>query len=215
MDKFLLPLFPLDLVLFPDEVLPLHIFEERFKQMIGECLAKDEFEPDGGEFGVVCMRARQAERVGCTARITRVIRRYEDGRLDILTSGRRRFEILFTNDEQPYLRAAVSFVEDHEAELACETEKPRARQLFHEVLKRLEISGGIPDLDRESRRPSFQIAAALPLGLEFKQEVLALRSERERLRRLSDLMEKLVPALDERARARTRSSGNGHAGRSQ
>ena len=212
MDEFLLPLFPLELVLFPEEILPLHIFEERYKKMIGECLAKSELDAAAGEFGVVLAQKGEAERLGCTARITRVIRRYDDGRLDILTRGQRRFEVLFTNSQEPYLRGAMSFFDD-DGDAPNAEEKARAIRLFRGILARLEPTGVEPAVSEETGRPSFQIAAGLPLALDFKQKLLGLRSEKERLGELSDLMEKLIPALEERARVRSRASGNGHGAR--
>jgi Lon protease-like protein len=210
MDEFLLPLFLLEMVLLPDEVVPLHIFEDRYKQMIGECLEKQDLTPAEAEFGVVYLRGKQAQRVGCTARITKVVRRHEDGQLDILALGQRRFEILFTNDKRHYLRAAVAFFDDEESAVLPEAEVGRARALFRDVLEKLDISADPSALEREFRRPSFQIAAALPIGPEFKQEVLVLRDERERLRRLTGLMEKLIPQLERRERVRAKASGNGH-----
>lgn len=210
MEDHLLPLFPLEVVLFPEESLPLHIFEERYKQMIGECLESAKLLPAKGEFGVICARQGKLEPVGCAARITEVIRRYDDGRLDILSRGQRRFEILLTNDEKPYLRGAVTYFEDEDPDPVPEAETKRARSLLGEVMKRVASTASQVDLPPDCRQPSFRIAAALPLGLEFKQQVLALRSEHERMRRLVGLMEKLIPALDSREQARTKASGNGH-----
>lgn len=210
MDEFLLPLFLLEMVLVPDEVVPLHIFEDRYKQMIGECLERQDLATNQAEFGVVYLRDKQAQRVGCSARIKQVIHRYEDGKMDILAVGQRRFEVLFTNDERPYLRAAVEFFDDENASVPNAPDVEHARTLFRNVLERLEITANPAELEREFRRLSFQIAAALPLGLEFKQQVLVMRDERERLQRLSGVMEKLIPALERRERVRSKASGNGH-----
>ncbi len=210
MDEFLLPLFLLEMVLVPDEVVPLHIFEDRYKEMIGECLEKRDLAPAEAEFGVLYLRGKHAQRVGCTARVKQVVRRYDDGKLDILVVGQRRFEILFTNDERPYLRAAVAFFDDEDDAVPDTPDVEHARTLFRNVLRRLEINADPEGLEREFRRLSFQIAAALPIGLEFKQQVLVMRDERERLRRLAGVMEKLIPALERRERARAKASGNGH-----
>lgn len=213
MKEHLLPLFPLEVVLFPNEILPLHIFEDRYKQMIAECLASAELSPAQGEFGVVCQHEGKLESVGCSARITKVIRRYDDGRLDILTRGHGRFEIFLTNDERPYLRGAVTFFEDEDSELPSEADVKRAWSLLHELTKRLPSSAPSPEMPPDDRQSSFRIAAALPAGLEFKQQLLELRSERERMRQLTGLMTKLIPALDLRERARSKASGNGHVAR--
>jgi len=210
MEEYLLPLFPLEIVLFPNEILPLHVFEDRYKQMIGECLQSGELSPAKGEFGVVCAHEGKLESVGCTARVTEVIRRYDDGRLDILTCGQRRFEVLLTNDEKPYLRGVVTYFQDEEPESVSGTDVKRAWSLLHELMKRLPSTARPPDFPTDSRQPSFRIAAAIPGGLEFKQQLLALRSEPERMRRLTHLMTQLIPALDLRERARSKTSGNGH-----
>jgi Lon protease-like protein len=104
----------------------------------------------------------------------------------------------------------VAFFDDEESAVLPEAEVGRARSLFRDVLEKLDISADPSALEREFRRPSFQIAAALPIGPEFKQEVLVLRDERERLRRLTGLMEKLIPQLERRERVRAKASGNGH-----
>lgn len=210
MDEFLLPLFLLEMVLVPDEVVPLHIFEDRYKAMIGECLAKQEASEANGEFGIVYLRGKHAQRVGCTARVKQLVRRYDDGKMDILAVGQRRFEILFTNDQKPYLRAAVQFFDDDDSGGPEDPDVERARTLFRDVLEKLEVSADPADLEREFHRLSFEIAAALPIGLELKQQVLVMRNEGERLRRLAALMEKLIPALEHREHVRAKASGNGH-----
>src|ERR1700730_13359697 len=111
MQDGLLPLFPLQVVLLPESQLPLHIFEDRYKEMIGEVLR------DKLEFGVVLASEKGIVNTGCTATVDRVLREYQDGRLDILTRGRRRFEILLLNEERPLLRRAVEFFDD-DADLA-------------------------------------------------------------------------------------------------
>jgi ATP-dependent Lon protease len=211
MQDLLIPLFPLEIVLLPDEILPLHIFEDRYKQMIAECLAKGEHAPPEAEFGIVRAQEDKLQTVGCTAGLVQVMRRYEDGRLDILTVGRRRFEILFTNQDKPYLRGAVAFFEDDDPSQPAASEIDQARSLLGEVLRRLKIA------DAESSAPpgktrsaSFQIAARLPLGLDLKQQLLEMRNESERLRQVTKIMERLVPALDFRDQARRKAAGNGH-----
>src|SRR5204862_8160645 len=106
MQQGLLPLFPLQVVLLPGSQLPLHIFEDRYKEMIGEVLR------DKLEFGVVLASEKGIVNTGCTATVDRVLREYPDGRLDILTRGRRRFEILLLNEERSFLRGAVEFFDD-------------------------------------------------------------------------------------------------------
>src|SRR5690349_22487870 len=109
MQQGLLPLFPLQVVLLPGSELPLHIFEDRYKEMIGEVLREKR------EFGVVLASEKGIVNTGCTATIDRVLRRYPDGRMDIIARGRRRFEILLLNDERAYLRGSVDFFDDEQA----------------------------------------------------------------------------------------------------
>src|SRR5712691_34302 len=107
----LLPLFPLDLVLLPHTNLPLHIFEPRYKQMIGDCLG------NGWEFGMLAVQQQSVAAIGCTASITKVLERFPDGRMNILVRGQRRFEISQLNDEKAYLRGGPQFFDDDPAEL--------------------------------------------------------------------------------------------------
>ena len=102
----LIPLFPLDVVLFPGVPLPLHIFEPRYKEMIGECLAQNR------TFGVVRALEQGLAEVGCTAEIVTVVKKYADGRLDLVTEGRQRFELLSVNQDRSYLQGEVLMIED-------------------------------------------------------------------------------------------------------
>ena len=127
MQDALLPLFPLEAVLLPYNVLPLHIFEERYKEMIGLAIREK------SEFGVVQAGDKGILNLGCTAHIEKVVNEYPDGRMDILTVGRRRFEILFLDQEKSYLRGAVNFFDDED-----QTEAPpekRAASLSPSGLK--------------------------------------------------------------------------------
>lgn len=211
MDDLLLPLFPLETVLLPEEPLPLHIFEERYKLMIGECLRAKSTGSGQQEFGVVLAQGQEMRTVGCTARIINVTRKYADGRMDIFTVGGRRFEILYTSEEEPYLRAAVHFFEDDEgSDTPVEGDAERAIELFRQAIQRLNKSTEMPiHFPRPYRYLSFRIASPLPLDLEFKQQILALRNESERLRRVSGLIEKLIAQLNFVQKAKSKAGGNG------
>ena len=214
MDELLLPLFPLELVLLPEEPLPLHIFEERYKEMIGECLrARDEGNGQQ-EFGVVLALNNEMRTAGCRARIVNVTRKYPDGRMDIFTVGTRRFEILYTNEERPFLRAGVEHFDDDEgSDTPPETDAARALELFREIMVRLHKSSDIPiHLPKPYRHLSFRIAAALPLDLTFKQQLLIARNESARLRETITVIESLIPQLDRVQRVRAKAGGNGHTG---
>ena len=134
LDDLLLPLFPLECVLLPEELLPLHIFEERYRQMIGACLEAQERASGQQQFGVVLAKEGEINTVGCSARVVKVVRKYEDGRLDILSRGTRRFEVFLTNEEEPYLRGGVEFFDDDDgADLPNETDAERALELFTQI----------------------------------------------------------------------------------
>lgn len=213
MEELLLPLFPLEVVLLPEELLPLHIFEDRYKEMIGECLEGQSRASGRQEFGVVQAKGQKIFSVGCSARIIQVTRKYADGRMDILTVGKRRFDILFTDEEKLYLRGGVQFFDDDASTAAPpEAEARRAIELFGEILQRLHKSTDIPiELPRPCRHLSFRIAAPLPLDLEFKQRLLSVRNETDRLRDVIRAIELLIPQFDLLERARHKAGGNGNA----
>jgi hypothetical protein len=124
MQPVLLPLFPLQVVLLPGAELPLHIFEDRYKEMIGEVLRGNL--AFGREFGVVLASEKGIVNIGCTATVEQVLRQYPDGRMDLLTRGRRRFEIVRLNDERAFLRASVDFFDDDVSEPATPEIQKRA-----------------------------------------------------------------------------------------
>jgi len=198
----LLPIFPLELVLFPDTPLPLHIFEPRYKEMIGECLSQK------ASFGVVRAVEKGLAEVGCTAEILEVTKKYDDGRLDILTEGRRRFEIQQIDQDRAFLRAAVHFFDDAPG-ASAPGEIARAAELQQELM----ALAGAPEAAVEADHPqlSFQLAAALPLDLDFKQTLLGMRSEPDRLKSVIEYYQTLLPRMRRAVKARKTSGGNGHA----
>ena len=197
----LIPLFPLDVVLFPGTPLPLHIFEPRYKEMIGECLAQHR------TFGVVRALEQGLAEVGCTAEIITVIKEYPDGRLDLVTEGRKRFELVRVNQERSFLQAEVLMIDD-EPGTPSKADISRAIQLHSELLA---IAGAKQDLSAaDPSLLSFYLAGSLPLDLDFKQKLLALRSEPERLSLLIQYFETIVPNLRRAANAREKAGGNGH-----
>jgi len=197
----LIPLFPLDVVLFPGTPLPLHIFEPRYKEMVGECLAQNH------PFGVVRAVEQGVAEVGCTAEIVTVVKEYEDGRLDIVTEGRRRFEVLQVNQERAFLRAEVLMIDD-EPSLPARAEVERATALHSELLA---MAGAQQDLSAaDPAMLSFYLAGSLPLDLDFKQKLLSLRSEAERVALLIHYLDQLVPKIRRAALAKQKAGGNGH-----
>jgi Lon protease-like protein len=197
----LLPLFPLEVVLLPGTPLPLHIFEPRYKEMIGECLAND------APFGVVRALDEGIAEVGCTAEIITVTKEYPDGRMDLIAEGRKRFEVLELNQERSFLRAEVLLVPD-EPNAAAQEEKVRAIQLHLEILS---LAGAVQDLSAaDQNQLSFYLAGSLPLDLDFKQKLLAMRSEGERIQAVAGYLEGILPKLRRVAQTREKAGGNGH-----
>ena len=197
----LIPLFPLDVVLLPGTPLPLHIFEPRYKEMIAECLAKNR------TFGVVRALEQAFEDVGCTAEIVTIVKEYPDGQLDLVAEGRVRFEIVSVNQERAFLQAEVMMIDD-EPGAPPEDEKSRAVALHSELMA---IAGAKQDLSAaDPASLSFYLAGSLPLDLDFKQKLLSLRSEGERLALLVKYLQTIIPNLQRAARAREKAGGNGH-----
>jgi len=197
-----IPLFPLNVVLFPGEQLPLHIFEPRYRRMVRACL--DERSP----FGMLLALSEGVVRVGCTAEILEVTKRYEDGRMDILAVGRLPFRIveLFTGD--PLLEGAVEFLIDEDSPLDL-TKRNELIELY-EACYTLLFSGLPKSVD--TSRPellSFAIAGMLPIDLLRKQQILELRSEAERQDRLLRYLREWAPHLQKVETLRQRTAGNG------
>lgn len=197
----ILPLFPLELVLLPGTPLPLHIFEPRYKEMIAECRV------NSAPFGIVRALEQGIAEVGCTAEIITVTKEYPDGRMDMICEGRARFEVLEINRERAFLQAEVLLVPD-EPTMTAQEDRAKAIQLHLEILT---LAGAVQDLSAaEQNQLSFHLAGSLPLDLDFKQQLLATRSEVQRLRAVAAYLEALLPKLRRSSRARETAGGNGH-----
>jgi len=196
----LLALFPLDLVLFPGAPLPLHIFEPRYQELISECIEQKK------AFGMVRSRENALAEVGCTAAILDVSRKYDDGRLDIVTEGRQRFEIEQLNQERSFLRGEVTFFEDEPSQVSqneTDTVIQLHQQLFEVLGQPTEVQPKYPSL-------SFQLAHELPVDLDFKQTILEMKSEAERIETLIEYYRTTIPKVELTLRARDKASGNGN-----
>jgi Lon protease-like protein len=171
MQPGLLPLFPLQVVLLPGTELPLHIFEDRYKEMIGEVIR------DRLEFGVILANEKGIVNTGCTAMIDKVLREYPDGRMDIIARGRRRFEIVRLNDERAFLRGSVEFFDDDEEAPIAPEIRQRAIDGYQEMSKET--------IDLNTPQLSFLLAQPVS-DLGFRQSILISRSEADRMRLLAD-----------------------------
>ena len=197
----LLPLFPLEVVLLPGTPLPLHIFEPRYKEMMGECILGN------APFGVIRALEEGIAEIGCTAEILTVTKEYPDGRLDLIAEGRKRFEVLEVNRERSFLQAEVLLVPDEPGNAAHE-ERARAVQLHLEILS---LAGAVQDLSAaDQNQLSFYLAGSLPLDLDFKQKLLGMRSEGQRLQEVAAYLENILPKLRRASHAREKAGGNGH-----
>jgi Lon protease-like protein len=191
--SLLLPLFPLDLVLLPGVPLPLHVFEPRYKEMIAECL--DERKP----FGVVRASSNGVAEIGCTAEIVEVTKRYDDGRMDILTRGVERFEVLQVHEERTFLEAEFTVIEDEPGTPNSDLVQQAVR-LHEEIVKLAGADTEGPEEDAEHL--SFLLAGSLPLDLDFKQKLLTTLSEPKRLQAVISYLEAVLPGLRRASKAR-------------
>jgi Lon protease-like protein len=197
----LLPIFPLELVLFPGAPLPLHIFEPRYREMITECMEQKK------PFGLVRARENAVAEVGCTAMVVTISRQYEDGRMDIDTRGKQRFAIVELNHDRPFLQAEVTWFDDDEPAQPTEAETETAIELHEQFL---EVLGQSAEVDRDNRPISFELARELPVDLDFKQTILEMKSEAERIETLVEYYRATIPKLEKNMRAREKAGSNGH-----
>jgi Lon protease-like protein len=181
----LIPLFPLRVVVFPRTPLPLHIFEDRYKEMVGDAVR------DNSEFGVVLAKDNGIVNAGCTVMVEKVIETYPDGRMDILTRGQRRFEIVALNEEKDYLQGEVSFFDDDDFAPAPAELRDQALSNY-QALSNLAVSSEHGEPDLEDRQLSFQLAQSLP-DLDFLNALLRHRSEIGRLKQLNHYLSEYVP----------------------
>ncbi len=200
----LLPLFPLEVVLFPGTKLPLHIFEPRYRLMIGEAVEGH------SEFGIILIRESKLAPFGCTAIVERVTKRHDDGRFDIDTRGRRRFQALELNTSLAYLQARVEYFDDTARSAVDREQVEQIEDLARRLATLIGASEPEP-LDPSLPQPSFHIAHALPLDLDFKQRLLAKRSEKERLDDLLGGLSELIEHVGSTQRTRPLAATNGHA----
>lgn len=196
-----IPLFPLGLVLLPGMPLPLHIFEDRYKRMIGECLSS------GTAFGIVWFDGRTLHSVGCTARIVRVLQRYDDGRMDILVLGDRRFATERTIEEKPYLEAEVAFIEDADAAAPDAETLSRVRGLLRQ-LEEAESGEGADEED--PYRLSFAVPAIDGFTLAERQRILEMTSAAERLRVCAAALGRIIERARLTRQLKRIIGGNGH-----
>jgi Lon protease-like protein len=197
------PLFPLGLVALPTELVPLHIFEERYMTMIGRCLDED------SEFGIVWMAEDGLRPIGCACEIAEVVERMEDGRINLIARGTRPFRIETRQEELPYPAGTVEFLDDRDEEPDADAASA-AHAAYAELVS--EATDREPDMDEITAMSAYQMAATVEFGLDAKQGLLDLRSESARLRLVTRLFRAAIKRLDfvNRAQARARTNGRVH-----
>ena len=198
-----LPLFPLDMVLFPHNKVPLHIFEERYKLMISECVENE------GEFAIVSGTDDMFQAVGSAAIVAELVRQFDDGRMNIIVKGTRRIRVLDRSDHRPFISGTVEALEDEPEEPDAEL-RDRVKGLYDEAIK-LSFGWMRPTEhgDTEPSELSYTVAAGLNLPLEEQQSFLELRSANERLRAVEQALGQALVGVRE---VKRRSGGNGHLG---
>jgi len=197
-----LPLFPLGVVLYPGERMPLHIFEPRYKEMAERCLSS------GSPFGIVLFDEGKIAEIGCTARIANVLERYEDGRMDLLIGGEVRFHVLDIYNDEAYLTADVEVIEEPGEPLKRDLQE----RMITQHMRLLELAGRTirPNLYENQDNLSYIIAPNAGLTPQQKQEVLELLTENQRIDYLVGHLESLIPKVEKIEKLRHQVQSNGH-----
>jgi Lon protease-like protein len=195
-----LPLFPLGIVALPTELVPLHIFEDRYKTMIGECLERET------EFGIVWLSDDGLRPIGCACLVERVLERMPDGRMNIVARGTRPFRVVERIEQLPYPAGRVTWLADKD-EAPDPATAENARGAYSELVE--QATDEPADAGKVAAMTAYEMAATVDFGLDAKQGLLDLRSENARLRLVARLFRAAMKRLDyvERAQARARSNG--------
>jgi ATP-dependent Lon protease len=204
MSAALIPLFPLSIVLFPGQAIPLHIFEPRYRDMTRYCSETQ------SPFGLIFIHEGDIAQIGCSALIIKTLKEYDDGRSDILAAGQSAFRLVRTYEEKAYLEGNVEYLEEDftgiDDAVSTQVEKlfnQCHRILYEEDAPRFETEGSIS--------LTFHVASELPLDVAFRQILLEVRSEAERQRLLAARLAQWYPQLQKRDHVRGKAGGNGHA----
>ena len=197
-----IPVFPLGLVLYPKELLPLHIFEDRYREMIAYCLNEE------ASFGVLLMQEGKMANVGCEAVIDRVVTTYEDGRMDIIVEGTQRFKVRDLQSSKSYMTADIEKIEEPQEPIQVETRE----RVITQHMRLLELAGRKvrPNIYQDLDGISFFIAHNVGLSSEQKQQVLEMLTENERIVYLASHLETLIPKVEEYEDVRKKVQSNGH-----
>src|ERR687891_1542008 len=198
-----IPLFPLNVVLMPGAPLPLHIFEERYKQMVDECLES------GAEFGMILADESGTRQVGCTAKIVELVQRYDDGRMVILVQGARRFKLNNLMTGKPYYVGDIEYLEDEPVEDVSTLAEECIALLERVIEAATEGSVGI-EIEPPYRNLSFAIAGRIEFEPEVRQQILELTSEQQRLQKVKELLGAAAERLERERQTSEKAQTNGH-----
>ena len=193
-------LFPLGIVLLPGEQVPLHIFEPRYRELIGECLE------EGAPFGLVFADESGLREIGTEAEVVEVLERFDDGRLNIVVEGGERFRLIELTEGRAFATAEIDALPDEE-ERPTQAEVERCLAAYRRVAT---AAGSEPEeVDSRAESVAYQIAAQVEFGAPEKQALLELTSELERVVRLAGLLERAAEAVRREREIRERASTNG------
>ncbi|HUP32354.1 MAG TPA: LON peptidase substrate-binding domain-containing protein [Gaiellaceae bacterium] len=195
-----LGLFPLGIVLLPSEQIPLHIFEDRYQELIGECLDEER------EFGLVYADDAGLREVGTRAAVTEVLDRFEDGRMNVVVEGRERFRLLELTEGRSFHTGRVEPIEDVQ-DAADPEDSEHAIELFHRLVELTGAEVEEPRLD--AGQLSFELAGRFEFAPELKQRLLQLTSERRRMKLLAELLAGAATAVEREREVAERAQGNG------
>ena len=197
------PLFPLGLVALPSELIPLHIFEERYKTMMSRVLEEE------GEFGIVWVADDGLRPVGCACEVAEVLERMPDGRINLVARGTRVFRIEARQEELAYPAGTVEFLHDRDEPVDPDV-AAEAHAVYADLVE--QATDRTPDPEEVERMSAYEMAATVELGMDAKQGLLDLRSETARLKLVTRLLRGAIKRLDYigRAQARARSNGKVH-----
>ena len=195
-----LGLFPLGIVLLPTEQIPLHIFEDRYQELVGECLAEER------EFGLVYADEDGLREIGTRAAVTEVLDRFDDGRMNIVVEGRERFRLLELTDGRSFQTGVVEPIDD-ESDVADPKDTEHALELFHRLVELTGAEVEEPRLD--ATQLSFELAGRFEFAPELKQRLLQLTSERMRMQLLAELLDGAATAVEREREIAKRAEGNG------
>ena len=199
------PLFPLGMVALPSETVPLHVFEDRYRRMIEQCLAAEPGSPQR-EFGIIWLSDEELKEVGCACEVERVLERMDDGRLNIVARGTRPFRLLERQDDLPYPAGVVEFLHEQD-EPVDELAASGARELYSDLVE--QATDRQLGEDELALMGAYEMAATVEFDKDAKQELLELREESARLRLLAMLLRAAIKRLEliDRAQARAQSNG--------